>query len=364
MKIGILSMQRVINYGSVLQAYSLKSMLNELTGEEIEFVDIDRSEKIPICGNITTSADYANSQFGIKKKPWLIVRKVKHRLLRKRYEEKIEIFQNKVLGINSSKDDCKFDLVVIGSDEVFNAVDYVCLQLYGKVTNAKNVITYAAASGAAEYKNIRIEDLPRIEDALANISYMSVRDQHTVEYIGKMYKGEIQKHVDPVLAGNLRYRKHGNVPEKRYMIVYAYAERISNLDEINAIKSFARKKKLEIICVGGQQLWCNRFIAISPFEMLDYFYHADYVVTDTFHGTVFSIINHCKFAVLMRKSNQYKLQDLLSKMELTDRLINKVEDLPIILEEEIDYKKVDEILDFERKRSLSYLEICLKDCCK
>ncbi len=361
MKIGILSMQRVINYGSVLQAYSLKNILENISEEEVEFIDIDRSEMVSIHGNVTTKADYTKSQYSIQSAPWLCIRKIKHKYLRKKYERSIKDFQNDTLKLTYQNKNKQYDLVVIGSDEVFIAVDHICLQLYGKVNNAKNIITYAAASGVAEYKNIGKDVLPEIQKALANIAHMSVRDVHTFNYISKMYQGVILEHVDPVLAGDLRFREHKKVSLQKYMVVYAYAERISNIEEIKAIKDFARRRNLKIVCIGGQQLWCDKFIVVDPLTMLDYFYNAEYVVTDTFHGTVFSIINRCRFAVLMRESNKYKIHDLLEKTETNRQLVDHLDNLPNILEQEIDYKKVDAILDKERKRCISYLEDCVKE---
>ena len=91
------------------------------------------------------------------------------------------------------------------------------------------------------------------------------------------------------------------------MIVYAYGTRIRKIEEIQAIKKFARKHKLKIIALEGVQNWCDDYIVADPFRMLDYFYYAEYVVTDTFHGTIFSIIN--------RKSLQ-QLSELLTKINL------------------------------------------------
>lgn len=361
-KIAILSMQRVINYGSVLQAYSLKKMLEELSGEKVSFIDIDSKESVPVSGNVSTKGDYHQDGFGIKKAPWVIFRKIKHKALRKQYEENIKKFQIDELCLNDKSNDDQYDLVVIGSDEVFIAVNHIVLQLYGKVKNAKNIVTYAAASGVAQYSNIGKNEIVAVEDALSNIKHMSVRDAHTYDYISHMYQKEILKHVDPVLAGELRFRKHKDVSLQKYMIVYAYAERISDVKEIKAITDFAKKHNLKIVCVGGQQLWCDSFITDEPIRMLDYFYHADYVVTDTFHGTVFSIINHCKFAVLQRKSNEFKIKDVLQSVGLDDRLVKSLDTLEETLMPDIDYARVDKLLDTERERTLKYLSMCIADC--
>lgn len=359
MKTAILSMQRVINYGSVLQAYSLKKIIEDITGESVRFIDIDSTEKIPVSGTITTHQDYSGKGFTIKNAPWLIFRKLSHRSKKNKYVQMIKDFQQNELDLNEKYNHENYDLVVVGSDEVFIAAKYICLQLYGKVNNAKNVVAYAAASGMAQFDNISKNDIETVRNALSNYKFMSVRDEHTRKYISELYSGDIQMHIDPVLAGELRNRIHKPVNRKPYMIVYAYAERIQNPDEIQAIKQYAKKKGLDIVCLGGQQLWAEKFVPLSPFDMLDYFYNAECVVTDTFHGTVFSIINHCRFAVLKRKSNRFKIDGVLKNFGLSEHLTPDMGDLQNILEKEIDYDAVDSILEKEGERTREYLKQCI-----
>lgn len=139
------------------------------------------------------------------------------------------------------------------------------------------------------------------------------------------------------------------------MIVYAYGNRIRDRKEIEAIKDYAKKRNLQTIAVGAPQFWCDKFLIVSPLEVLDYFYHADCVVTDTFHGSIFSIINKCNFVTILRKSNENKLGGLLKQLKLEDRIVDDVDNLPEMLEKNIDYSKVDEILDKERIRARKYL---------
>ena len=78
--------------------------------------------------------------------------------------------------------------------------------------------------------------------------------------------------------------------------------------------------------------WADEYVLASPLEVLAYIKHADYVVTDTFHGTVFSIKYQIPFATIIRKSNQEKLSDLLDTFELQKRQVLDVEDIGKILE--------------------------------
>ena len=94
---------------------------------------------------------------------------------------------------------------------------------------------------------------------------------------------------------------------------------------------------------------------------------ADYVITDTFHGTIFSIINRKKFVTLIRESkgssygNQEKLQDLLDRLGLQARSFSNGKDnLYKSLSADIDYEKVFDVIDTERKHTMEYLSTNLE----
>lgn len=355
MRISILSMQRVVNFGSVLQAYSLRQILRELTDGEISFLDIEQESSLPCNRTVQESADYetpAEYPSGIlqKGKRWLITRLSRHNknLIRK--------FMAQELKLDGKANQETWDHVIVGSDEVLNHARGVCLQLHGNVKQAKNRITYAAACGSARAEDIAPDDVEAVRQAMANFSAVSVRDEATRQYVSQLYSGQIHHHLDPVLVGNLNQRQHKKVPIKKYLLVYAYGQRIRTAQEIRAIQEFARKKKLKTVAIGGSQFWCDRYIPADPMRMLDYFYYADYVVTDTFHGAVFSVINGKQFAVIMRKTNRNKLLGLLRDLNLEDRLLENMEQLESTLTQPVDYAAVNQVLAREKTRTRAYLK--------
>ena len=86
------------------------------------------------------------------------------------------------------------------------------------------------------------------------------------------------------------------------------------------------------------------------------------MITDTFHGSIFSVITHRPFTTLIRKSvgnsygNEEKLSDLLNRLVLTERMTTKVEDTERINQQPIDYKKVDDVLQKQREIAKKYLQ--------
>lgn len=128
------------------------------------------------------------------------------------------------------------------------------------------------------------------------------------------------------------------------------------------IAEYAKKKKLKIYAIGGIQKCADQFVDCSPFEVLAYFRNAEEVITDTFHGSIFSIITHRPFTTLIRKSvgnsygNEEKLSDLLKRLELNTRMTTKIESVENINEQVINYEKIDEILKTHRKVARQYLQ--------
>ncbi|MEL0584275.1 MAG: polysaccharide pyruvyl transferase family protein [Candidatus Thiodiazotropha sp. (ex. Lucinoma kazani)] len=144
------------------------------------------------------------------------------------------------------------------------------------------------------------------------------------------------------------------------MLTGPNTNRLDSEDKINSIKIYARSKGLKIISVGFYHEWCDYNLVLTPFELLSLFKNADSVVTDTFHGTIFSIISRKPFVSLLRYenkmgSNSNKLNFLLSQLGLETRIYNYTEDLDIQLNERIQYDKVDDCLEMLRETSMQYI---------
>lgn len=360
-KIAILSMQRVVNFGSVLQAWSLRKMVQDMTDASVTFLDIEETDVLPSKKSVQEASDYDTPAacppgIGQRAKRWMIAR------LSAWNKHLIRGFMKKELALDADAWDGQYDCVIVGSDEVFNHRKGVCLQLHGDVKKAKRVISYAASCGSASAADIYPEDVEKVRAAMARFSAVSVRDPATRAYVSALRQGSIAHHLDPVLVGPLVQREHRPVKIKDYLLVYAYGQRIRTAEEIHGIRSFAKKHGLKTVAMGGSQFWCDLYIPTTPLRLMDYFYCADYVVTDTFHGAVFSVINQKKFAVLPRKSNGNKIAGLLQDLGLENRRVTALADLEKILTDEIDYASVDSVLARGKEDAEAYLKEQLEGC--
>ncbi|MCC4831103.1 polysaccharide pyruvyl transferase family protein [Shewanella sp. 10N.7] len=352
MKIAILSMQKVVNYGSFMQSFALRKTI-ESFGHECEYLDV-------VPGIHMKGFERSKSLY-IKKfiERFMNVHMFKylkqHRLISKRFQD--EFFDE--LGVLKRKNDT-YDMVVIGSDEVFNFAQPTpwgfTEQLYGKINETDKVISYAGSFGhttIAEIEKYGVKD--KIKDSMGSMKSISVRDKNSFGIVEKLLGSAPTMNVDPVFIYD--FSKHiVNIPEKDYIIIYTYPSRISGQQEIDKIVEFAKKYNKKLISIGFFFPWCDEVVTPHPFEVLSYIKNADYVITDTFHGTIFSIITNSKFGTLIRNTNTQKLTSLLETMKRKDRIINDINNLEDIMLKDIDYSDTKEVIKAERQRSLAYLK--------
>lgn len=356
-------MQRIANYGSFLQAYGLKKILEEL-GCEVEFVDyhpgatlIPDDEGSGIHRKMLKAAEVFCLEAPLREKLRYI-----------RYKKNFARKYSSLLGIDEKMNySPELDLLVIGSDEVFNCVQKnthvgFSPELFGEGNRARRLISYAASFGnTTEEKLEKYGVAQKVGAWLRNFDAISVRDQNSQAIVRAVAGVETEIHLDPVLI----YDYIGKCPEiyseklkERYMVLYGYSGRFSK-EECSHIQAYAKKKGLKVFCIGGVQEVCDEFIDCSPFQVVGHFLNAECIVTDTFHGTILSIIAHKPFVSIVREDgygNAQKLEDLLERLNLGSRKIDKLVDLPKYMEEAIDYGSVDNIIQTERKKSYAYLK--------
>lgn len=358
MLVGILSMQRIVNYGSFMQAYSLKKMVESL-GHKVIFIDYRTNVLVEDRDNSKKKKDlfYQEIKDGVK-----------FHILRKYGEQQKKFIEcYSTLGISKYKVyNKKVDVLIVGSDEVFNCTQRnpkvgFAVDFFGENSKAKKLITYAASFGSTTYEKICFFNIEQqIKRDLNRFAAISVRDQNSYNIIKKLCNRESILNLDPVLVSGVEKEAWKEPTLKGYVIVYGYANRFSG-DEKKEITRFAHKNGLKTISLCDYQDFCDWHIVCRPDEILGYFKNADYIVTDTFHGTIFSVIYHKQFGVFCRaksntgSTNQEKLLDLLNRLHLEKQLIEDAERIEDVLQHKINYEGVDLIRESEKSKSINYL---------
>lgn len=369
MNVGIMSMQRIFNYGSWMQAYCLSNLISE-QGHHVEFVDYhigkpkfkSSKERLGYYARYLKHAaeeKISDSRF--------LSRAYPNKFLYNEYCFKQNSLKSLLGGDLSRQYDKEIDCLVIGSDEVFN-----CLQcsprvgfspeLLGEYSHAKKRISYAASFGNTTIERInesgRRNDIVRY---LSNLDCISVRDENSRSIIYELLGIEPEINLDPVLMWDCSSLIEKNTkPDEAYMIVYTYPGRLTHEEGVE-IKKYAEKNSLKIYGINAQYGFLDRMVYGSPIEVINYFANAKCVVADTFHGTLFSIINHKPFVSIVRDSNNgrygnsQKLKDVLSRLNLENRIVPCIDQLGECMTPIIQYDSVDKVILRERQHAREYL---------
>jgi len=128
--------------------------------------------------------------------------------------------------------------------------------------------------------------------------------------------------------------------------------------QINAIKSFASKSNYELVAFSWNHGWCDRFYdAQSAEDFQQGFAKSSYVMTSTFHGTIFAVVHHKPFMSFQAGFRSQKVTCLLESINLTDRIFKGK-----IVSDAIDYLQIDLNIAELRGESLDYLQNALNGC--
>lgn len=354
MNVGIVTMHRLHNYGSFLQAFALKKII-ESYGHYVEFIDIVS----PI------NAERKQGKYDVEKILRNCKRVVRYNyrlrdILKWRHDIR-SVFNSSGrawLGYNDNvNDNGEYDLIVIGSDEVFNCADKVLgfrPGMFGHLLKTKRKISYAASFGYTVYDDLCVNDLrERVSKMLSEYEAISVRDKNSYDIVKRLVDVESIISLDPVFVYNYDdYIEEVNYGD--YILIYSYLERISS-DESAQIKKYASENGIKIISLFSYYKWADYNLTADPFKVLSLFKSAKCVVTDTFHGMVISIKYNKRFACYVRASNYNKITYVLKYFDLERCVVGDKNSLKDILDSVVSYDNVNDKINYETQKSISYL---------
>lgn len=255
----------------------------------------------------------------------------------------------------------KYDFYVAGSDQIWKTYSDNGIKLLTFAPKEKSV-SYAASFGK---DNINKNEKRKYIEALENIKYISVREDAGAKIINDLIDIKVPVHVDPTLLLNkdewvkIMKKPYNKISEK-YLLTYFLGNKNKCLED--TITKIAKEHNLKIINLVDRNdpEWLN----LGPCEFLYMIYNSSLFYTDSFHGSVFSIIFN-KFFVVTNRINKgsnkmsSRIDTLLSKFNLESRRgtieNNYCKDNLF----EINYDNIDEILEEEKMKSINYLKTAL-----
>lgn len=360
MKVGIITHYDVHNHGAILQMYALQQVVRELGGEvegltfqkSYDFIDSKLSKKYEIS---LKSIPYYTK--------YLLKNGINKTYFNYQKKRLLDLFKkNKKMIGRSTKDSRDLDVVFIGADEVFSIEIGLTPEFWGGDIKCKNIFSYAGCFGPTTLKSIEDKNATDfILKGIDRLKRISVRDKNSKEIIEELSSKKALLVCDPViLYGYMReIKEFKNSRKEKYILIYSYDNNMNKKEEIENIKKFAKKENIKILSVGFYHEWCDESINVSPIDLIEYIKNAEYVFTDTFHGTVISLITGAQFITKVH-TNANKLGFLLEEYNMSVRKTEDFSNIEEIIKTPINYNQVNEIINERREVSLNYLKECLE----
>lgn len=367
MKAGIITHYNVHNHGAQLQMYALARVLSNFGFEaqaltfnkNYDFFDEGLSKKY----NISIKSFPLYLKYLIQNGLGRTIYNINKRKILNNFR-----IENKLIGDFYSKAE-KLDLVVIGSDEIFSFESGINPWYWGIGVRCSNIISYAASFGPTDSNFILSHNVSHlVEGGAKNIKTILVRDENSKQLIKEFSGKESSIVCDPVILypfmnenkislSIVDFRKKLT---KRYCIIYSYDSNMNDLETVESIKNYAKTNHLEIYSVGYYHKWCDRNIQVKPLDIFKWFSCAEMVFTDTFHGTVLSIVTGTQFLSKIR-GNGYKLRFLLKQFGLMEREVSDFSKSSIEHCALINFEIVNKNITAVREKSLDLLKKAIGD---
>nr|WP_305136874.1 polysaccharide pyruvyl transferase family protein [uncultured Schaedlerella sp.] len=367
--IGILTFHWADDYGAMLQAYALKTYIKGLGREDVEVLPYAPAKLAGRYWLFPVTGIEMNRKIVYFFGAWGFVRNVSHlfaylkrrknmRDFRHRYlTSKAEIRRVERLSLK------KYSYVFVGSDQVWNPEITVGLDhaYIGNIKEKGNcrLVAYGASFGKDSLPAKYYEEF---KNAVHNNFFgIAMREKSAVPFVKSFFRRYVTDVLDPTLLLEAKdWKKVGKIPKQKNYILFIYTEYNALMVQYLHKLSLELKKKVIQVSVpwpGQGKKWINLEIEGGPSEFIGFIQNADYIVTNSFHGMVFSILMEKKFLVFGHSDRNARIADLLEKMDLKSRLIetgrtcSKEE-----IMQDIDWEHVRKCIEKERRRSMEFIE--------
>lgn len=324
MKIGILTFVRVESFGAVMQCYALSHYISTL-GHDVEVIDyplIPAGRKKLYVYKFYSLFSVLKS-IGIKgicqkvRRIWMKTNNVEHldksNITVKFYDKHIRHSRMIVSEADLTEYCKKYDVVIVGSDQVWNYVmsSRVDIYLLSFLNKSQKRIAYAASFGVTSipffYKH-------NYKCYLSLFDFLSLREQKGCNLVKHLINKESVQVLDPTLLLNAEQMDAVSIecPDipQQYVLVY---DLLGSSYLMQYAYFISRSKNIPIINVKGYNVG----------QIITLFKNASYVVTSSFHGTAFSIIFRKHFVSICRKGRltNSRIEDLLKLLCLEKSLL-------------------------------------------
>jgi hypothetical protein len=363
-KVAIATIVYISNYGTVLQAYATQQILRKLgyDSEIIQYLPkrVAAKQVLLACGSASTKNLLRRfASITVRLPGNLLIRKVFARFVQRYLHFTAAKYET---AAQARENPPKADIFLTGSDQVWNSkynegID--CVYYLGFVPNGKKKVAYAASIGSEDYLEHEKQEIRRL---LAEYDFLSVREKSAQQAIRALGINHVQHVLDPTLL--LSVADWSKLFAKRkvkdqYLLLYILG-RDKKLITIG--ETLAKERNLKIVKIGLDFIFSSKVARndffCSPNEFLSYFYHADYVVTNSFHGLSFILNFRKQFSIVLPQTFATRLESPLAQFGLERRIIRDDRDLAK-QKKPVDYTRAEPQLQKAKEESIQFLKEAL-----
>ena len=384
-KVGIVSCYFKHNYGSMLQAYATQKVLDnmEIPNETInidENIDFANGKKKYYMSQIT------NIPF-IKSKLGMVKLKLDKKI-NKHLRNNIQIIANKYKEFEKnliltkpyktykelSAQCANYSDVIVGSDQLWLPVNVVAdYYTLNWVPDNVNKVSYATSFGVSTVPDKYKNDYKKF---LNRINCLSTREEAGIKLVDQLSDNKATLVCDPTLLLNKKewmdIQKEEPIIKEKYILCYFLGKNIEHRKFAERLKEKTGCKIVSLNHADEYVKYSDKFCDYAPYdigpaEWINLIRNAEYVCTDSFHGTVFSLINNTKFFTFERYSNKNskvstnsRIYSLLGIVDLKERILSGTENVDDVIKMQINFDNVNEKLDKFRESSKGFLKNSIK----
>lgn len=375
------------DYGGMLQAYASFRKIRDL-GYQPEAININALSSDIKKRKLKYFAKNIFDCSIVKEKSQIVFKIIRQKLngkfrgdLEKRYAAFDEYYQKKFVvskkyeSWNALSSDCRsYRAVVVGSDQLWLpsniAGDYYTLSF---VPDDVKKIAYATSFGVSKIAKCQDE---KAKEYLSRIEYLSAREESGQKIIKDHTGRDVPLVCDPALLLTADEWNEealvGRLEEEPYIFCYFMGNNPWQREFVKKMKVKTGYKVIALLHLDQYIRSDEEYADVAPYDVspagfINLVKNAEMVCTDSFHGTVFSLIYGKRFFTFKRfadkatLSTNTRIDTLLKRMNVQDRLVNERDSVDAMLSKDIDYQIVHKNLDMFRVDSLKYLTDALED---
>lgn len=365
MKAGIVTFNSAHNYGAVLQVFAMQEYLKSL-GIEVDVINY-RLKEIDNVYKLYNVKRKGNKAIRGLKKVYKVLKVNLSERWRIEKRKNFENFINNVLNTTRpyktlkdiQSDFLQYDILIAGSDQIWNTeltkgFKPAFFLEFGN-RDARR-ISYAASLGNDSIDPKYVLFYKRY---LENFDFISVREESMKDILKDLTDKKLTRVCDPTLLIDKDVYDKLKVETKYKGKDYIYVHYIGNDEKTYEIADqLSRKLGIPVLHNRKKGLFENELDALfhgTPEEFISVIENAKYVVTNSFHTTIVSLIYEKDFITVPHATRPARMRNLLEITGLSNHLVEDVRIMPELESLKIDYKDVKKRLLEERKESVEFL---------